>query len=125
MHGVNRYQNVAAQTASPQRLMVMLFQATRKHLAAAAQALEAGQVKEAQVPLQKAQDIVNELMATLNPAVSADLCQQLSAIYTFVLTRLLNASMRNDAKSVRDAERVFTPVAVAFEEAVEGQGRAP
>ena len=124
MHGVSRYQNVAQQTASPQRLMVMLFQRTRVHLSAAAQALESGRLQEARVPIQKAEDIVHELMRTLNHDMAPDLCRDLESVYTFVLTRLMTAVLRSDAKAVREAERAFAPIAEAFEQAVEQQQNA-
>lgn len=127
MRGLHAYSKISQQTASPDRLMVMLFEATCRHLDAAAAHLDAADRKGALTPLTKAQDIVQELLSTLNPQVNAALCEQLAQVYTFTLSRLVRALSTGDAAAVREAQRVFSPVAQAFAQVVatkDNPGRA-
>jgi flagellar protein FliS len=115
------YQRTQSETASPERLLVLLFQATRKHMAVAEESLKKGEPKGAEVPLRRAIDIVTELNATLDPRAAPALVEQLSSVYAFVLGRLFAAS-RGDQKALADARRAFNPIADAFQQ-VAGQTR--
>ena len=122
MNAADRYQTTQNETASPQRLMVLLFEAALKHARAGAQALEQGRRAEAVPALTKASDIVAELEATLDHSQAPELCKNLSAVYRFVATRLTSAALTGKAKTAREAERAFAPVADAFRQAVAAAG---
>ncbi|MFL5263146.1 MAG: flagellar export chaperone FliS, partial [Anaeromyxobacteraceae bacterium] len=113
MHPVRRYATSQNETASPERLMVLLFQAALRHMRAGAAALEAGRAAEANVPLAKASDILAELHGSLAPARAPALCARLGEIYAFAMSRLIEANARRDAAAAREAERAFAPVAEA------------
>ena len=124
---LSRYSTIAQQTASPDRLMVMLFEAACRHMESAAAQLDALDRKGAAVGIRKTQDIVQELLGTLNPAVQPELCAQLADVYAFTLARLVKAQVSGEAQAVRDAHKVFAPVAQAFAQVVahqEDSGRA-
>jgi flagellar protein FliS len=118
MNPTRRYAQAQTETASPERLMVLLFEAALRHMRAGAAALEAGRAAEANAPLARALDIVSELDATLDAKRAPELCTRLSAVYGFVNERLLAANARHDALPVREAERAFAPLADAFAQAV-------
>jgi flagellar protein FliS len=118
MLAVRRYAVTQNETASKERLMVLLFQAALRHIRTAATALEAGRPAEANTPLAKASDIVAELMSTLDHSKSPQLCAQLMDVYMFVADRLITGAGTKSAPPVREAERVFAPVAEAFAQAV-------
>ncbi len=113
-----RYAQATRETASPERLMVLLFQAALRNIRAGSAALEAGDPAGAGPALAKAADIVVELMATLDRSRSPELCDQLADLYRFVCQRLGAAALSRDARAAREAERVFAPIAEAFEAAV-------
>ncbi len=113
-----RYVDASRETASPERLMVLLFESALRHIRAGAAALETGRAAEAVGPLLKASDIVVELMATLDRPRAPELCDQLGELYRFVCGRLLRAANLRDARWAREAERAFAPVADAFSQAV-------
>jgi flagellar protein FliS len=119
MNPTRRYANAQSQTASPERLMVLLFEAALRHMRSGASALEAGCQADANRALAHAGDIVTELDATFDTARHPQLGAQLEQVYGFVLERLLLANARRDAGLAREAERVFTPVADGFARAVE------
>jgi flagellar secretion chaperone FliS len=112
------YSQANLQTASRERLMVLLFETALRHMRAGAAALEAGQPADANHPLSRAAEIVLELTATLDRSQAPRLVDQLGAVYTFVSERLTLANLRHDAQLVREAQRAFEPLVDAFREAV-------
>jgi flagellar protein FliS len=112
------YARTRNETASKERLMVMLFEAALRHMRLAATALDGRQVAQASPSLARASEIVAELLATLDAEKAPDLHKTLAPLYLFVSDRLLKATLSRDANAVREAERVFAPIADGFAEAV-------
>jgi len=124
MSYARRYASQQAETASPERLMVLLCDRALQHMRAAAAALEAGRRREAGLPIAKASQIVAELSRTLDARRAPELAAHLQQTYLFVSQRLLAAGAGLDSHALRQAERVFEPVASAFSEAVRASGVA-
>lgn len=122
MNPTRRYAQAQNETASPERLMVLLFETALRHIRAAAAALEAGRPAEATVPLAQATEIVVALDSTFDRARFPALAENLGAVYRFTCQRLVAATARREAAPVREAERVFAPVADAFATAVRQLG---
>ena len=114
----NRYREIQNQTASRERLMVMLLQAALKHLRSGADALETGREREAYVPLTKANDIVVELHSTLDRSRAPELCDRLAEVYRFVSFRALRAITSRDPAPAREALKALEPIADGFAGAV-------
>lgn len=112
------YARTQNETASKERLMVLLFEAALRHMRTAGPALAAKQAREANTALGKASAIVTELLSTLDRTKAPELCDHLAAVYTFVSDRLIKALTDRDPKWVKEAERAFEPVALGFAEAV-------
>ena len=75
MNYARRYTQAQSETASPERLMVLLFDAGLRHMHTAANCLDQGRAWEADPSLTRAGEIVSELIATLDPSRGAgDLC---------------------------------------------------
>jgi flagellar secretion chaperone FliS len=127
MLAIKRYAQTQNETASKERLMVLLFEAALRHMRRATVSLEGGRTAEAGPALNKAGDIVAELLATLDHSRAPQLCRQLSDVYIFVADRLIAAGGSKNPVAVREAERVFAPIADAFSTAVaqlqQGQSR--
>jgi flagellar protein FliS len=114
----NRYREIQNQTASRERLMVMLLQAALKHLRAGADALETGREREAHGPLTKANEIVVELHSTLDRSRAPELCDRLAEVYRFVSFRTLRAITSRDPSPAREALKALEPIADGFAGAV-------
>ena len=125
MNHTHAYAKTQAETASKERLMVMLFETALRHIRTGAVALEEGRGRDAVTPLTKANDIVAELRATLDPTRAPELCEHLGELYLFVCARLLRAGIALDAVAAREAERAFAPVVEAFSTAVAGLKAGP
>ncbi len=114
-----RYVQAQNETASPKRLMVLLFETALRHIRTAAAALDAGRFGEAATASEKAQQIVAHLDVTFDRPKYPELGENLSKVYKFTCQWLLAGVVRRDPKMFRDAERAFAPVVDAFARAVE------
>lgn len=112
----SRYQSSAVETASPQRLLVMLYDRLALDLVRAEAALGAGDRVEASTQLMHAQDIVLELHSTLNPEVWEG-AGALSSLYTWLYSEMVLANVKGDARRVADCRTVVEPLRDAWAEA--------
>lgn len=108
----------AVQTASPERLLTMLYDRLLLDLDRAEGDQRAGQREAASAHLLHAQDIVTELIATLD--VDAwDGAHGLMSVYTFVLRELIDANTLGDADRVRACRDLVAPLAEAWHSAAD------
>jgi flagellar protein FliS len=94
------YQQSSVLTATPAQLVVMLYDGARRFLFQASSAMREGQVQLAHQRLRRAEDILMELMATLDHERGGEIASRLQGIYTFCLSEL------NQARVGQDADRV-------------------
>lgn len=118
MNAARAYVNASKETASRERLMVMLFETALRSMRHSATLLEEGMYGDALPLLTRASDIVAELAATLDPQKAPELAQSLGDLYVFVASRLARAAAFKDVSAVREAERAFAPIVDAFQQAV-------
>jgi flagellar protein FliS len=114
-----RYVQAQNETASPERLMVLLLETALRHIRTSIVALEAGRFQEAALASEKAGQIVAHLDVTFDRPKYPELGERLGKVYKFTGQRLLMGVVRRDPKMFRDAERAFAPLADAFARAVE------
>ena len=122
MNASRAYARHSQETASRERLMVMLFEAALRHMRHAATLLEQQKVVDALPLMTKASDIVCELADTLDPQAAPELTQTLGELYFFVAQRLSRAASFRDVAALREAERAFAPIVEAFQQAVASMG---
>lgn len=87
----NPYLHTKVMTASTAELRLLLFDGALKFAEQGKAALEAGDHEAAYEGISRCQDILIELINSLQPQHSPELCQQLSSLYTFMYTRLIAA----------------------------------
>jgi flagellar secretion chaperone FliS len=112
----NRYLTDSIATASPARLLVMLYDRLVLDLTQAEAALAAGDRSAASERLTHAQDIVIELRTSLN-LDAWDGAVNLAKIYGFVLGELIAANVRGDAAKVTSCRELVEPLADAWRQA--------
>ena len=112
----DKYVQDAVSTASPATLLIMLYDRLVLDLLRAETALRSGKTDQGNEQLQHAQDIISELANTLD--VSAwDGAKQLMAVYTFLLTSLVEANIERDADKVAMCRELVEPLQDAWQQA--------
>ena len=104
---INPYLRTKVMTATPEQLRLMLYEGALKFCRQAKAAIEAEKHEESYHNLVRAQKIVLELSASLKHSVDPSLCGKLSALYTFIYRRLVEANVQRDATAVDEAVRLI------------------
>lgn len=123
--GAGAYARVGMETrtmsASPHQLIVMLFDGVVTSIGMARHHMAAGDMAAKGNAISKAVSIVdNGLKAALDAkaagAAGAELVDNLSALYDYVIRRLLYANLHNEPKALDEAEALLENVASAWRE---------
>jgi flagellar secretion chaperone FliS len=119
-----RYMGDTVTTASPQRLLVMLYDRLALDLERGQAALVAGDRTAASEQLQHAQEIVLELQASLRVDIW-DGGPRLAALYTWLLSELMRANVKGSARVVADCRRIVDPLRDPWREAAASLASSP
>ena len=112
----SRYLGDSVATASPQRILVMLYDRLVLYLERAELALDAGDRAEAAAQIQHAQDIVFELRESLQ--VDAwEGGPRLAALYSWMITELVQAGVKRDRNRVSACRQIAEPLRDAWRQA--------
>ncbi|MGY1833811.1 flagellar export chaperone FliS [Blastococcus sp. SYSU DS0510] len=111
-----RYLGDAVATASPQQVLVMLYDRLALDLERAQRAVAAGDRQDAGEQLQHAQAIVYELLASLR--VDAwDGGPRLASLYNWLLSELVQANIKLDTNRIASCRQVVEPLRDAWRQA--------
>lgn len=114
----SRYVDDTVATASPAKLLTMLYDRLVLDLQRAETAQRAGDRNEASAQLTHAQDIVTELASTLD-VQAWDGAKQLMSVYTFLLTELIGANVACDAERTAACRELVEPLRDAWQQAAQ------
>ena len=97
-----QYRDVQVQTASPARLVVMLYDGAIKFLKLAIKEMEAKNFEAKGKYLGKAQDIIFELNAVLDMEAGGEIASNLRKLYLYMNRRINDANIRVDHDIVNE-----------------------
>ena len=97
------YLRTKVMTASPAELRLMLLDGAVRFADDARAGLRERDYERSYEGFTRAQAIVMELIASLNPQIDPELCSQLSGLYTYIFNRLVTGSMERDVDAVTEA----------------------
>jgi flagellar protein FliS len=114
----NRYVGDSVSTASPSRLVTMLYDRLVRDLVTGETAVMASDLAAANASLVHAQEIIWELAAGLDPTRWSG-GPALAALYQFMLGELLDANVKKDAAKVASVRELVEPLRDAWHQAAE------
>ena len=119
-----RYLGDTVATASPQQLLVMLYDRLALDLERGQTALMAGDRTVANEQLQHAQEIVIELRSSLQVDVWEG-GPRLAALYSWLISELITANVKADVNRVSSCRQVVEPLRDAWRQAAASLAAAP
>lgn len=126
------YRETRVKTASPGQLLVMLYDEAVKQCDIAVGLLgeegkpEPDNIERINAALGKTQDIVTELMASLDFEAGGDIAQNLFSLYVWFSHEILEANIGKDASRVRAVRSMLAELRSAWAEAAsKAQGGTP
>ena len=103
----NPYLKTKVMTADPGQLRLMLFDGALKFAEQGRQGLADRDYEAAFNGISRCQQILAELISSLNPQHAPELCQKLAGLYTFMVTRLMTASHERDPAIVEEVIKLL------------------
>ncbi len=97
-----QYKENAILTASPEELVLMLYNGIIRFIEEAKGAIEKKDYMAANNSIQRAQDIITELMLTLD--MNYDISKNLYSLYDYMLRRLIDANVKKDVTILEEVK---------------------
>jgi flagellar biosynthetic protein FliS len=105
--GYQAYQKNKYETASPHKLILMLYDAGLTNIGRARAALAAKNMAEANRFMKKTQEIVFELLSCLNEEQGESIAKNMKEIYLYLIRLLTEANVRKDAELLNEPEGIL------------------
>lgn len=110
------YQQNSVLTASPGELTLMLYNGCLKFLNQAKKAVQEKNIEAKHTNLSKAQNIISELIVTLN--FDYDIANDMRRLYDYINRRLIEANIKNDTEIISEVEELVTEFRDTWKEAL-------
>ncbi len=112
-----QYKQNQVETADQATLLLMLYTGSLKFLNAARKAMEANDVEDTNHQIGRVQDILCELMGSLNPDVP-DISNSLFQLYEYMHHQLVQANIKKDLTLIDEVEKMLNTLLEAWQAAV-------
>lgn len=119
----NQYKKTSVETVAPEKLLIMLFDGAVKDINNAKKAIEAKDINLAHQEIIKAEDIIIELMSTLN--MDYEISHNLFALYEYLLYQLTQANYKKDIALLNEVEEFLVEIRETWAEAAKNMKAAP
>jgi len=115
---LNAYRETQIKTANQIRLIVMLYDGAIRHLNLALDAFQEGHRRYDVINthLISAQDILSELMASLDFDKGGVIAKNLFSLYSFMNRRLLDGNLKKDPAPLAEVKKMLGDLREAWEE---------
>lgn len=114
MQAYRQYEVTKTYTADGGELVVMLYQGAIKFLMRASAALQAGSLENAHNNILRSQDIVAELMGSLDMS-TGDIASNLFRLYDYMHYRLVQANLHKDPQPLEEVTRLLRELLPAWQ----------
>ena len=118
---IKQYQTSNITTATPEKLMILLFDGAIQFLMKAKKAIEENIYKERAVNIDGARKIIRELMRTIDLENGNDVSKQLFKLYNRMAMNLIKANVQRNAEKVDEVIEDLTNIRWGFQKAIEIQ----
>lgn len=118
LQGAKAYQEVnvssAVNSASPIRLIVLLYEGAIGALASAKLEMSSNNVVAKARLITRAIDIINGLRAALDPAKGGEIASSLENLYEYMVRQLTMANLKNDPEILDEVHSLLTELHSAW-----------
>lgn len=115
------YQRQQIETASPEQILILLYEGAIKFLMLARQAYENPEKRNIQAyhnNLIRAQAIIMEFMNSLDMEIGGEVAKNLYALYEYLHYRLVQANIKKDVTMIDEVLNHLRQLKVTWEEAI-------
>ncbi|MEL6180812.1 MAG: flagellar export chaperone FliS [Myxococcota bacterium] len=116
-----QYKKTRVSTTSRERILLMLYDGAIRFVEQARRAIEEGQAHIKGEKISRAHAIISELNSTLNHEAAPELCDNLQALYIFMLEKLTQANRNNDVEALAVVTDLLNTLRDGWQEVVQQQ----
>lgn len=116
MQGYQAYQKNKYETASPHRLITMLYDGVIRFANQAISRIESEDIEGTNQAIQRMQDIVYELITCLNFDEGKDIAVQLNALYTYVIDLSVRSNLEKKIEPLQEAISIIKDIKSSWEQ---------
>lgn len=120
-----KYQTQQIMTASPARLVCLLYDRAILSLKEAIAAIEAGKVEGRWRANKRAIEIVTHMWATLDVERGGEIAKNLSDLFSYIVTRLPEVDFQNDPTPAREVIELLEPLRDSWHKVANGKTERP
>ena len=99
---INQYKKNEVETATPEQILILLYDGAIRFLIKAKQAIEDNDVQETHNNIIACENIILEFMSSLDMENGGDLAQRLYNLYDYFYNVLVQANIKKDAMKVNE-----------------------
>ncbi|MNN57634.1 Flagellar protein FliS [compost metagenome] len=118
--GYQAYQKNKYQTASPHRLTLMLYNGAIQFAGKAREAMLTNNISDVNLYLQKSQDIIYELISSLNVKEGGELATNLKNLYFYMIDRLIESNIQKKHSGIDEVVIILEELKSAWEQIGKG-----
>lgn len=111
---VAKYLNQQVLTASPAKLVYMLYDKAISSLREAIAAIEAGEIEQRWKANNRAMEILQHMWSTLNVEKSGEIGENLNQLLPYMMLRLPDVDINNDPEPAREVIIILEPLRDAW-----------
>ncbi len=117
-YGQQQYKKTQVATVDRGRLIVLLYEGAISFLTKAKACLDESDIPTATNLINRAQDIIDELNASLNMDQGGDIATNLRRLYLFMSDQLVRAKVKSDTSCLEEVVRMLTTLNEAWRQAI-------
>jgi flagellar protein FliS len=114
-----KYKTTAVQSASKEKLLLMLYEGAIRFTKHAIKAMEEKNIAEKGQYIGRTFDIVMELNNTLDHKVGGDIATNLEQLYMFIMEQLTKANISNSTEPLKASLKVLENLYDGWSQAIE------
>jgi len=123
---ITAYKEMSVKTASQGSLILMLYDEGIKRIEASIDLLNVENLPPSSIEkinnnILKAQEVVTELMASINVEKGGEIASNLTAIYSYFYQQLLQANIKKDVALLKDILFMMKDLRSAWKEAIDAE----
>src|SRR5262245_51812024 len=121
----NAYREMAVQTSSPTRLVVMLYEGAIRFLRESVVATESRDLNAKRQSIDRAVAVVQHLQGTLDMERGGAVALDLARLYDYITSRILDGSSRLETAPLEEAIKLLKVLLAGWEEVEERERNNP
>ena len=118
-YNLNQYQQNQVSTASPEQILLMLYDGAIRFTRQAIMGVEENKPDQRRVGISKSMAIIAEFSNSLNHEIGGQIAEDLDSLYDFMMRELTSANLNNDVEKLRVVETLLKDLRQTWGEAVE------